>query len=383
MKKIKGNDDDNVITGKKKAELILGLGGNDTLDGGKGNDKLIGGIGDDTLLASVGKDVFDGSKGIDLIDFANVDAGVKFNMMKKTVSFVIDGVASSIKHKNMDGASGSEFNDVFHGNARNNDLFGEYGNDKLYGGAGNDVFNGYWGDDKMYGEDGNDRFLVQYGNDKVDGGKGSDTLDFYFANTYGITIDLGTGTVNYYRYGSTGTGVTTFTSIENVLGSILADTITGDGKDNYLSGDSGEDTIDAKSGNDMLDGGLGDDTLTGGSGKNGFMLTTAVTGIENIDTITDFVVAKDSIYLDDKIFTALTGTGAVQKTELFTFKAMQTNQFQASSGTDPANGDVRVIYDSDTGIIYYDADGNDTGDPVAIAQLDPGLALTAADFFVL
>jgi Ca2+-binding RTX toxin-like protein len=43
----------------------------------------------------------------------------------------------------------------------------------------------------------------------------------------------------------------------------------------------------------------------------------------------------------------------------------------------------RVIYETDTGNLFYDADGNGAGAAVQFAVLSPGLALTNADFFVI
>ena len=41
-----------------------------------------------------------------------------------------------------------------------------------------------------------------------------------------------------------------------------------------------------------------------------------------------------------------------------------------------------LVYDSDGGQLYYDADGSGAGVAVLVAILAPGLALTAADFVV-
>jgi lysophospholipase L1-like esterase len=64
-------------------------------------------------------------------------------------------------------------------------------------------------------------------------------------------------------------------SIENIIGSNYDDVIIGD---------SGVNTIQ---------GGFGNDTLTGGGGNDTFVLSLA----EGFDTITDFVIGEDSLYL--------------------------------------------------------------------------------------
>ena len=42
-----------------------------------------------------------------------------------------------------------------------------------------------------------------------------------------------------------------------------------------------------------------------------------------------------------------------------------------------------ILYNTDTGALYYDADGNGAGVQLQIAVLASGLALTAADFVVI
>ncbi len=120
--------------------------------------------------------------------------------------------------------------------------------------------------------------------DRFDGGAGTDTLDLSVMNlaTQGnsLTINLGEGSTpgfisTSYFAGSLATGLTLRTtqlavlnSIENVIGSRYADTITGNSAANFIDGRAGNDTIHAGGGNDVVDGGDGNDTLNGGTGKN-------------------------------------------------------------------------------------------------------------------
>ena len=61
--------------------------------------------------------------------------------------------------------------------------------------------------------------------------------------------------------------------------------------------------------------------------------------------------------------------------------ALSANAFVIGSGA--AEADDRIIYDSATGALYYDADGNGAGAAVQFATMSPGLAMTASEFVVL
>ena len=85
----------------------------------------------------------------------------------------------------------------------------------------------------------------------------------------------------------------------------------------------------------------------------------------NVDTITDFAAGSDKIALDDAIFTGIGGT-------------LNANAF--AIGAAAADADDRIGYNSVTGQLFYDTDGNGAGAAVLFASLSPGLALTASDF---
>ena len=144
------------------------------------------------------------------------------------------------------------------GSAYNDSLTGDSAANTLTGGAGNDLLSGAAGNDSLYGGDGNDTLAGGTGSDRLEGGAGIDTAD-YSAATGGVNVNLTTGAGT----GNDAAG-DTLVAIENLIGSIYADTLTGNADNNYLAGGAGADQIFGGSGDDTLAGGAGADTLTGG-----------------------------------------------------------------------------------------------------------------------
>jgi hypothetical protein len=129
-----------------------------------------------------------------------------------------------------------------------------------------------------------------------------------------------------------------------------------------------DNTIYGTSGNNMLYGKTGNDTLTGGAGKDAFVFDTQP-GSTNRDTVTDFNVYDDTIVLENAVFTALSAG------------ALPSNAFHVGSGAH--DGDDRLVYDSGTGALSYDADGGGSTTSVRIATLSTGLKMTAANFYII
>ena len=120
-------------------------------------------------------------------------------------------------------------------------------------------------------------------------------------------------------------------------------------------------------GADTLDGGLGADTLQGGAGADTYVFSSALGG-GNVDVIFGYNVADDTIQLNSAVFTGLAAG------------ALDSGAFVI--GAAAGDADDRIIYDSATGQLYFDADGNDVGAAVLFATLSPGIALTSADFII-
>jgi VCBS repeat-containing protein len=141
-------------------------------------------------------------------------------------------------------------------------------------------------------------------------------------------------------------------------------------KDDYIDGKGGNDTINGGNGHDTIYGGTGKDVLTGGSGRDYFVFSSAL-GPTNVDTITDFKAGSDKMLLSNifKLGSSFTA-----------------NEFYVASGATKAHDrDDRMVYDTKTGKLYYDDDGNKPGGHAAIhfATLTKGLHLTVDDFVFL
>lgn len=109
---LEGDETKNKIVATNDADLVNGLGGNDTLRGEAGDDTLNGGDGNDKILGGVGNDILSGQNG----------------------------------------------NDTLKGNAGADQMNGGEGDDLLKGGRGEDTLNGGTGDDTLFGRGHADTF---------------------------------------------------------------------------------------------------------------------------------------------------------------------------------------------------------------------------------
>jgi Ca2+-binding RTX toxin-like protein len=218
------------------------------------------------------------------------------------------------------------------------------------------VLTGSSGDNRIDGGSGNDMLIGGLGNDTLIGGLGIDTAS-YAGTSSSVTVSLALSSAQ----NTGGAGTDTMTLIENLIG--------GSGND-VLTGSSGDNRIDGGSGNDTLIGGLGNDILTGGAGLDRFVFNTTL-GASNVDSISDFVVADDTICLENSgIFSALSAVGI-----------LSVGAFQI--GAAATQTDDRIIYNPTTGALFYDADGSGSGAAIQISTLGTGLSLTHADFLVI
>ncbi len=157
-----------------------------------------------------------------------------------------------------------------------------------------------------------------------------------------------------------------------------ADLMYGGDGDDVLKGGRGNDTLDGGLGNDLLKGGKGADTLVGGDGNDTLaggkgadvFVFDAVLSPGNVDQLRDFKPGEDTIHLSSAIFAAAGPVGVLAE-----------GAFHV--GTEAADADDRIIYDPESGHLYYDADGVGGDAGILFARLKPGLAMSAEDAFVV
>ena len=139
---------------------------------------------------------------------------------------------------------------------------------------------------------------------------------------------------------------------------------------NTLKGADGTDTLKGGAGDDRLYGELGKDLLVGGSGKDTFVFDTKL-GATNIDHDRRLFPSRTiRFFLDNDIFTKAGKVGDLSA------KAFYIGP-RAHAETD------RIIYDSKTGKLWYDADGSGKGAAFQFATLDAGLKISATDFDII
>lgn len=151
--------------------------------------------------------------------------------------------------------------------------------------------------------------------------------------------------------------------------------LSGNQFSNSLDGNKGGNVIKGGRGNDKLSGGLGKDTLIGGAGKDIFVFDKKP-GKKNVDTIKDFNVKADTIWLDNNDFWELGRKGSLKK-------PVKLKEAFFTVGSAAKDDNDHIIYDKETGILYYDADGTGAKQAVAFAKLKKGLNLKYDDFFVI
>jgi Ca2+-binding RTX toxin-like protein len=159
----------------------------------------------------------------------------------------------------------------------------------------------------LIGNFGNNRFTATRDVDVIDGGFGFDVVD-YSGSRSGVNVNLTAAT----QLGGDALG-DTLISIEGVIGSDYADSLTGDAGNNSLVGGRGADTLSAGSGDDTIDsgvdrqidivqGGKGIDTLTYATASKGLVVDMALgeTRTRDFTISPNGIIVEAPVYIEDQ-----------------------------------------------------------------------------------
>lgn len=274
-----------------------------------------------------------------------------------------------------DTIGGGDGNDLITGQAGDDLLQGAEDNDTIYGSAGNDTIYGGEGSDYLYGEDGwntltgrteGDNFIIT-GNDwitdlangsgdvvKVEatGEANADLYASWTANAYSYNNGIITIYTNGFNVNlsAINTGANGW-NISHGNNSGVASSTAG-----YLTGSTLSDVINGGNGADIINGGWGNDTLIGGDGSDDFKFSSDLDASLNVDAVIDFS-GGDQIYLAKSVFTNLTGS------------YLSDSNFAANSTGVATNATSYIVYNTSTGSLAYDADGNGSEAAIIFATL--------------
>ena len=352
-----GDNGVNVLKGENGNDLLKGYGGQDTLFGGNqndtlfgladddmlygdgGNDTLYGGTGDDTMHGGYGDDTFVVDSAGDVVIEATNQGN---DTVKATVSYEL---ANDVRVETLRTINDAATTAI--------DLTGNSYANTIVGNAGANTLDGKGGADTMQGLGGDDTYYVNNAGDNVHeaAGQGADTVR---------------ASVNYQL--TAGQEVEALTTTSN--NGVTAINLTGNNKAQTIVGNAGFNVLQGNGGDDYLQGRAGHDTLTGGAGEDKFLFNTTLNAATNVDTITDMTAGVDLIRLDDAFFAGIGPVGV-----------LSADAFHI--GATAADAEDRIVYNSATGQLFFDSNGNAAGGSTLFANLATGLALTNTDFHIV
>jgi Ca2+-binding RTX toxin-like protein len=379
-----GNTGDNRLTGSTEGDIIAGGFGQDTLIGRAGNDVYAASAADVIVETATGGtdlvnlEIEDGSgdlyilaahvENLEVLDnFERIvgNAGANaINAQDTSATMTIDGAGGA---DTLTGGSGNTTfvtdggdtladiggidtvlssasltlaaaleNLVLTGTAAISGT-GNAGANDITGNAGANLLDGAGGTDTLRGGAGNDTFVTDGGDTLIErSNQGTDTV------RASVSFTLGTNFENLTLTGAASQG-------------------TGNGVANLIVGTAG---------GNVLSGRGGSDTLTGGGGNDTFVFATAL-GAGNVDRITDFDAPTDALALNSGFFPGLP------------LGALAAGAFLRNATGLAADAGDRIIFETDTGRLYFDRDGTGAAASVHFATLAANIALSAADIFVV
>lgn len=312
--------DDDLLSGGKGEDIIIGEGGDDIIDGGEdndiimgdnisvesiyendgiganiefnvveamnsdkyrekvkqwqaqfsGKDKLYGREGNDTIFAGSKSDYIEGNEGDDII-YADSDLLTTHidNSLKQQTDFIHEYFKPETNKilRNQQTIFGD---DKVLGGTGKDIIYGEGGNDTIDGGEDDDTLHGdanfFIHDEKNKPQHGNDKILGGLGKDTIYGGGGKDQIEAGNDDdiVYGdYSQDILDGKFHEADIIKAGLGN------DKVWGQGESDIVHGEQGNDILVGDAVQSELDGQwHGNDILTGGEGEDTLYGTGGND-------------------------------------------------------------------------------------------------------------------
>lgn len=375
------------VVGNQVANVLNGGGGQDTLFGLEGADTLIGGSGSDSYVLSdlLDQVIEQENGGIDTVLVAITSSGGSYTLAANVEMGVLGAWPSHLRLGLLPtstglNTSGASATFTLNGNALANRLMGDAAANILNGGDGADTLLGGGGADTLGGGAGDDVYYVTDSSVLVfeSQGQGQDLVIVQLTAAAGSAKAPVYILPSWVENGQIELGSQTQASAVDLSGNDLANRLTGGRGANALSGGAGQDTLNGGAGADTLSGGAGADRLTGGSEADVFRFDVAPVS-RDFDIITDFQGGLDKIFLSRAAFAGLAGVAD---------GLLPSGMFISGSGfTTARDADDRLIYDTKTGIIYFDPDGAGGAGSVAIAALQASSpwsfpVLFASDFLV-
>ena len=297
-----GEAGDDEINGGAGSDLVYGNAGDDTIILDDGDDSAYGGAGNDTIYGGAGSDYLSGGDGNDTLDvqedalstdedeiapgngndtiIVGASQEVTLNYSDLSSAVTVDLAAGT--------ATATGKLDTISNGAGISRVYGTSFDDTITGSVTRTVFIGLAGDDTFTGVDGvNDGVYYDY--------------DYRYGGTSAVTVNLGAG------WATDGFGDTdTFTSVEQVRGTMFNDTVYGSDRDVT-------ETYRMLAGDDYIDGGDGWDVVSyatdykredsdGNKGTSGVVVNlathTATDGFGDTDTLINIEEVTGTQYAD-------------------------------------------------------------------------------------
>jgi Ca2+-binding RTX toxin-like protein len=370
---LEGNRLSNEIIGGGFDDRLLGLRGNDTMVGGEGADRMEGGAGNDYYVVDRREDVVvEGARaGTDTIATGLASFTLNNAAHRNVENLFADDVIVDRTDNVLDFEPPVY---TYTETPRSHRFVGNGLDNKIVGGKLGDVLFGLSGDDWLVGGDGVDRLVGGRGNDEYDAESGDRVVELRGQGEDVIRTTSARYTLPANVEDLVFGGKGAFVGVGNGLGNAIAggsraDRLSGGRGNDALIGRGGDDALGGGSGDDVLYGGRGRDVLTGHGGEDWFVFNTRLSRAE-VDTLRDFRVSSDTIFLDDAVFRRVGPKGYLAE-----------DAFHV--GARAADAEDRILYNSGSGTLAYDRDGTGAARPVVFVKLADGLQMTFADIYII